>query len=508
MSADVLACLRSAYGIVLSNAGVRTISSEVEDEDDVAQWYAAICSHSLKGVCAQTLPWPKEVKDTRALQGDKLFLQVVEVHDTTQSRMSHDRGAGGNRMLDLLLSDGHSRFHAVEYKSCPALKAKNLLPGTKVVLRGPIPMRNKVLLLSPGVIAVPGVGGVASLAEAHRMKSAQKTGVGGLAEGELPPPKFVPLDVEAAKQRAIVRKREGKHITTKADKPGRQTDGSSSSRSIASKRSRPRDKNSGKNRGAPAAVSVSAERQILSTKLEQQKKRLNSAAKEFIPPGDTKGRLSSSAAEFTPFPSSSSSSSMTTTPSNPLATVSHRYVKKVDLCPPAKSRPVFSLVFTLAEGADASGDVVKASAGLQLFVAEFDLQASNHATLLKEVKGMMKTKQGQKKHKERWRSLQERIQKKMVYVELLDGPPEPRDLKSEYTLESFSMNVEPVIPTPSPVCDTPPRRTAAPRATVQSSAAAAPKQQRQGAKATRAAEFESGPSKAAGSFLDFLQKGQ
>lgn len=60
------------------------------------------------------------------------FEQISAVRDIARSSIEEaSKSSGGNRMLRLTLTDGHSEMTAVEYSHIPALP-DDVVPGTKV----------------------------------------------------------------------------------------------------------------------------------------------------------------------------------------------------------------------------------------------------------------------------------------------------------------------------------------------------------------------------------------
>ena len=61
-----------------------------------------------------------------------------------------------NRLLKCTLSDGSKTIEAIEYRSMPSLNQFDLLPGTKMILKGQINFFNQTLFLSSGNIEILG----------------------------------------------------------------------------------------------------------------------------------------------------------------------------------------------------------------------------------------------------------------------------------------------------------------------------------------------------------------
>ena len=61
-----------------------------------------------------------------------------------------------NRLLKFTLSDGSKTIEAIEYRSMPSLNQFDLLPGTKMILKGQINFFNQMLFLSSGNIEILG----------------------------------------------------------------------------------------------------------------------------------------------------------------------------------------------------------------------------------------------------------------------------------------------------------------------------------------------------------------
>jgi hypothetical protein len=59
-------------------------------------------------------------------------------------------------LLKFILSDGSKTIEAIEYRSMPSLNQFDLLPGTKIILKGQINFFSQMLFLSSGNIQVLG----------------------------------------------------------------------------------------------------------------------------------------------------------------------------------------------------------------------------------------------------------------------------------------------------------------------------------------------------------------
>ena len=195
-------------------------------KDEIA---SHVFDRTLEGVGANFLPSRSESSRSegseRKLESNA-WLQVQSVKDLTISMAQQANGntsTGSRRMLQILLSDGHSSISSIEFGSLP-FTSRQLIPGSKLLVLGSATIRDGILLLTPDVIG-PLQGRVASLADAHALKLSSLDRVVPLAPGESGPPIFRPFSerhiaaAELERQREIQRARAAQEAAALAPKP-------------------------------------------------------------------------------------------------------------------------------------------------------------------------------------------------------------------------------------------------------------------------------------------------
>ncbi|XP_048133289.1 tudor domain-containing protein 3 [Rhodamnia argentea] len=131
-----------------------------------------------------------------------VVLQISAVRDIASSSIEEvSKSSGGNRMLRLTLTDGHSEMTAIEYAHIPSLP-DDAVPGTKVRLEKKVAINSGILCLTPTTLTVLG-GVVQSLFDEWQMnrkysgfsreslKLSQQSDAGG-------PPPFEKLQIRAS----------------------------------------------------------------------------------------------------------------------------------------------------------------------------------------------------------------------------------------------------------------------------------------------------------------------
>eukprot|EP00823_Brevimastigomonas_motovehiculus_P002593 TRINITY_DN1568_c0_g1_i1.p1 TRINITY_DN1568_c0_g1~~TRINITY_DN1568_c0_g1_i1.p1 ORF type:complete len:233 (-),score=66.47 TRINITY_DN1568_c0_g1_i1:35-676(-) len=182
--------LRRSYGLYLSTAGIQTCIEESkirtlsgDAKISAADIFKHVINRSLKGVCESCLQ-ENVIERTKTLIKCEglLLLQIVSIRDLhrplggdtatlpaerpvtnqhqptapkTKKYVSAEAAGATKRMLGLVLSDGVSKFEAVEF-AYVALINENIPPGTKIQLKN-ISFRNNIILLeSSSVVQVLG----------------------------------------------------------------------------------------------------------------------------------------------------------------------------------------------------------------------------------------------------------------------------------------------------------------------------------------------------------------
>ena len=134
---------------------------------------------------------PIDLTDLMTVSKDfQLVLQISSVLDVTQPEQyrnkQHEDKSSNNRLLKLKLSDGFTTLSAIEMQRLPELSV-HTLPGTKLVLRGPVQVAGGKLLLGPDCCCLLG-GQVAHLAEAFIINKSTSNQRAFVTSQE--PPKF------------------------------------------------------------------------------------------------------------------------------------------------------------------------------------------------------------------------------------------------------------------------------------------------------------------------------
>ncbi|KAI6681783.1 hypothetical protein NL676_035664 [Syzygium grande] len=182
----------------------------VDDPSDAAALADAVESDllntDLRIIGSRTLP------DRKAshLHGP-MVLQISAVRDIARSSIEEaSKSSGGNRMLRLTLTDGHSEMTAVEYSHIPALP-DDVVPGTKVRLEKKVAVYSGILCLTPTTLTILG-GVVQSLFDEWQMnrkysglsreslKLSQQSDAGG-------PPPFEKLQIRASSHQSTHQRR-------------------------------------------------------------------------------------------------------------------------------------------------------------------------------------------------------------------------------------------------------------------------------------------------------------
>lgn len=182
----------------------------IDDPSDAAALAVAVESDllntDLRSVGSRTLP------DRKAshLHGP-MVLQISAVRDIARSSIDEaSKSSGGNRMLRLTLTDGHSEMTAIEYAHIPSLP-DDVVPGTKVRLEKKVAVYSGILCLTPTTLTVLG-GVVQSLFDEWQMnrkysgfsrdslKLSQQSDAGG-------PPPFEKLQIRASARQSTHQRR-------------------------------------------------------------------------------------------------------------------------------------------------------------------------------------------------------------------------------------------------------------------------------------------------------------
>jgi hypothetical protein len=221
--------LRDTYGLYLTLAGIQqgldyltkqsassssapSSSSRLSPDATVSaegihRWSM---DQSLKDI--GDVAFPPEYKSGGAILRliGKRYLQVVSCRNITTPELQHrvnaspDTAAGtNNRMLGIVLSDGHHRLNAVEHAPISTITESKLLPGTKLLI-GEVIILHGVMLLTPSSILAGPLGRVERLLTGMVIKErvdAQRAFLSSLQPGEEPPPAFESITIVKAKEK-------------------------------------------------------------------------------------------------------------------------------------------------------------------------------------------------------------------------------------------------------------------------------------------------------------------
>ena len=152
---------------------------------------------NLKEIGAPVFPDP--IRGVQRLPGIVL-LQVSSARNiSAPSIRQHDQQHP--RMLGVTLTDGHAKCQAVEYSPIKEINLKDLLPGTKIIVRDLELVDGVALLTAEHIVRI--CGRVESIARAQQMKDQaatlrQRMFRASLEDGEEPPPTFTLLQPEVA----------------------------------------------------------------------------------------------------------------------------------------------------------------------------------------------------------------------------------------------------------------------------------------------------------------------
>lgn len=194
----------------------RKVADSIESE---------LLNTDLKSIGGKSLPDP--TRKISHIQGP-LVLQIASVRDISKSSIEDFSGnSGSDRLLKLVLTDGHIEITAIEYSHIPSIPY-DIVPGTKVRLENKVPAHSGIVCLNPNAVTVLG-GVVASLHEEWQMnrkysvfsrsslRPSQESGGGGGG-----PPPFEKLQIGAPSHQFAQRGRlyhDGSESTAKTSEP-------------------------------------------------------------------------------------------------------------------------------------------------------------------------------------------------------------------------------------------------------------------------------------------------
>ncbi|XP_059638063.1 uncharacterized protein LOC132279993 [Cornus florida] len=126
-----------------------------------------LANMDLRSIGGKSLPDPSLLRKSSHLQGPKV-LQISSARDVSRSSVADSSGNSNNqRLLRLVLTDGHSEITAIEFSHIPSVP-DDVVPGTKVRLENKAVIHGGIVCLNPKVITVLG-GVVESLYEEWQM---------------------------------------------------------------------------------------------------------------------------------------------------------------------------------------------------------------------------------------------------------------------------------------------------------------------------------------------------
>ncbi|KAH9800427.1 DUF1767 domain-containing protein [Citrus sinensis] len=168
----VIKALRSrgwCFGNIQEVTAIIAINSALIDDKDPRKvadsTESELLNTDLKSIGGKSLPDP--TRKFSHIQGP-IVLQVASVRDISRSSIEEFSGnPGSNRLLKLVLTDGHIEITAIEYSHIPSIPY-DVVPGTKVRLENKVPVHSGIVCLNPNVVTVLG-GVVASLHEEWQM---------------------------------------------------------------------------------------------------------------------------------------------------------------------------------------------------------------------------------------------------------------------------------------------------------------------------------------------------
>lgn len=160
----------ASQGWAISDEGKSWLLSASPDEDDghgderdePGPLHLSILNKDIRKFGAKAFRDEWNSAESAMITGP-LVVQLVAL--TNIAAPSINQSGGGERMLMLRLTDGHSKLVALEYERCPSLSL-NTPPGTKIRLSN-VPIRRGKLLLNPSNTTVLG-GHVSALVESWR----------------------------------------------------------------------------------------------------------------------------------------------------------------------------------------------------------------------------------------------------------------------------------------------------------------------------------------------------
>ncbi|GAY50509.1 hypothetical protein CUMW_127240 [Citrus unshiu] len=164
----VIKALRSrgwCFGNIQEVTAIIAINSALIDDKDPRKvadsTESELLNTDLKSIGGKSLPDP-----TRKFS--HIQRPHPSVRDISRSSIEEFSGnPGSNRLLKLVLTDGHIEITAIEYSHIPSIPY-DIVPGTKVRLENKVPVHSGIVCLNPNVVTVLG-GVVASLHEEWQM---------------------------------------------------------------------------------------------------------------------------------------------------------------------------------------------------------------------------------------------------------------------------------------------------------------------------------------------------
>ena len=187
--------LQKKYGIEIAPEGIALVEERLGPELGSGEALTRAClttllNEDVRNYSKGTLPADIARQHDGELGGVH-WVQVKAVKNIAEPDIRQD-ACSGCRLLLATLTDGHTTVRALEMTSLPQL-GLDTPPGTKMILRGPVPVERGILLLGKGHIDV--LGGRDELLHATwaaaRAKRPQRKGEGGVG-----PPPFTPLPVK------------------------------------------------------------------------------------------------------------------------------------------------------------------------------------------------------------------------------------------------------------------------------------------------------------------------